>query len=127
MSVGGAGVAAPNIRGIAIGGLGVGGVDVRGIAIAVGSIRVRDGSERARRNEREGRDRPLPGAAQFRGVAVSAFNDIRGAQLGLAIGILNLAHELHGVQVGLINVARNNPSGRRVLPILNWNFGEPSR
>ena len=43
-----------------------------------------------------------------------------GVQRGLAIGIVNFAEELHGAQIGLINIARNNPSGRRVLPVINW-------
>jgi hypothetical protein len=32
---------------------------------------------------------------------------------------VNFAQELHGVQIGLINIARNNSPGTRVLPILN--------
>ena len=39
---------------------------------------------------------------------------------GLAIGIVNFAEELHGAQIGLMNIARNNPSGRQVLPVINW-------
>jgi hypothetical protein len=50
---------------------------------------------------------------------VGAFNQLKGTQRGLAIGIVNYAEELHGVQVGLINIARNNSSGTRVLPVLN--------
>ena len=57
-------------------------------------------------------------------MGVSAFNDIRGSQRGLTIGLVNRAWSLHGVQVGVINIVRNNPKGRRVLPIFNWNFEE---
>lgn len=53
---------------------------------------------------------------EFTGLSVSSFNQIKGAQHGLAIGIMNFAEELHRVQLGLINIARNNPSGARVLP-----------
>jgi hypothetical protein len=45
---------------------------------------------------------------------------MKGVQRGLAIGIVNYAQELHGLQVGLINIARNNSPGTRVLPIANW-------
>lgn len=45
---------------------------------------------------------------------------IGGEQRGLSIGILNYARRLEGVQVGLINIARDNPPGRKVLPVLNW-------
>jgi len=56
------------------------------------------------------------------GVSVSAFNRIRGEQHGLAIGVFNYTPSLHGVQVGLINWAGNNPSGLKLLPILNAHF-----
>jgi hypothetical protein len=56
----------------------------------------------------------------MRGVSVSAFNRIGGVQHGLALGILNIAEDLRGIQIGLINIARSNPRGRRVLPIVNW-------
>jgi hypothetical protein len=57
---------------------------------------------------------------ELHGMSVAAFNEIRGRQRGLTVGLLNIAEELHGVQIGLINIARNNPSGRQVLPIANW-------
>jgi hypothetical protein len=53
---------------------------------------------------------------EFRGGSVSAWNRIQGTQHGLTIGLLNTATELHGVQIGLINVSENG--GRRlVLPV----------
>jgi len=81
-------------------GLGAGGEDVRGLVIAPGYFKVIEGGS-------------------MRGVAVSAFNNIRGTQHGLTIGILNIADELHGLQVGLINIARNKRSFS-VLPIVNY-------
>jgi hypothetical protein len=56
------------------------------------------------------------------GLAVSAFNFIKGTQRGVAIGIVNYAYRLRGLQIGLINIVRDNPAGRNVLPIINWNF-----
>jgi hypothetical protein len=44
---------------------------------------------------------------------------VRALQVGLAIGVVNDATELHGVQLGVINIARNNRGWRRVLPLLN--------
>lgn len=89
-----------DINGIAIGGLGAVGNNIRGAGLSAGMVRVRNG-----------------GALQ--GVAVSAFNNINGRQVGLSIGIYNRARVLSGVQIGLLNVARNNPEWARVLPILN--------
>jgi hypothetical protein len=51
-------------------------------------------------------------------VNISAFNDVRGMQQGLAIGIFNYARTLDGVQVGLLNYA-GNKSRLRLLPLLN--------
>jgi hypothetical protein len=66
---------------------------------------------------------PVTGAGTLRGLGLgfglSAFNRIRGEQRGLAIGILNYTPNLHGVQIGLVNWAGNNPSGLKLLPIVN--------
>ncbi len=94
--LGGIGAAA---SGVAIGGLGVGIGSGRGLVIAPGYFKVdEDGT--------------------FRGLSVSAYNDVRGTQRGVAIGILNIASELHGWQIGLINIARNKGSFS-VLPLMN--------
>jgi hypothetical protein len=53
---------------------------------------------------------------------VSAYNQIRGLQAGVAIGLLNFARRLKGIQIGLLNIARNNPPPFRVLPIINAHF-----
>lgn len=58
----------------------------------------------------------------FHGVGVSAYNEIRGHTTGLTIGLVNYTRTLNGVQVGLVNVVRENPKHRQVLPIANWNF-----
>jgi len=100
LAVGGIGVGAPRLRGVAIGGVGVGTTDGVGLVIAPAYFKVEE-------------------LGTFRGVSVSAFNDIRGEQRGLAIGLLNIAEELHGVQIGLINIARNKES-LGVLPFFNY-------
>ena len=43
------------------------------------------------------------------GVSVSAVNYVDGTQRGLSIGLFNYAETLHGVQLGLLNYAGNNP------------------
>lgn len=101
LAIAGGGVGGPKITGIVITGIGAGTLDFNGGVIAPFYFRIeRDGS--------------------MRGVSVSAFNRLSGVQHGLTIGVLNIAEHLRGVQVGLINIARNNPRGRRVLPIVNW-------
>lgn len=101
LSIAGLGVGAPRVQGIAIGGIGVGGEELHGVMIAGATVRVVD----------EG---------VLRGVAVSSVNFIQGSTRGLTIGLVNYTHRLHGVQLGVINIARDNPSGRRVLPLINW-------
>jgi hypothetical protein len=55
----------------------------------------------------------------LRGVSVAGYNRIKGEQHGLTVGIYNYAKRLHGVQLGLINNARNNRGLLRVLPLVN--------
>jgi hypothetical protein len=57
------------------------------------------------------------------GVAVSAWNNVRGEQRGLTIGIFNYAQTIHGLQLGLLNYVRSNPKGLRLLPVFNTGFG----
>ena len=99
LSVAGIAVGAPRISGVAAA-LAIGGQEVRGVVLAPAWFKIERG--------------------EVRGVSISSFNQIKGVQRGLAIGIVNYAWELQGVQVGLINIARNNPRGRQVLPIANW-------
>jgi hypothetical protein len=80
--------------------LAAGGEDVVGLVLAPAYFEVKPGGTMA-------------------GVSISAVNRIRGAQHGLAIGIVNYTPELHGVQIGLVNWAGNNGKGLKVLPIVN--------
>ena len=64
----------------------------------------------------------LAAGGRLEGVSVSAFNRVLGEQRGLAIGLLNYASRLHGVQIGLVNWADNNPAGLKVLPVANAHF-----
>ncbi len=48
---------------------------------------------------------------------------------GLQVGLVNYAEELHGVQIGLANIAINNPWFSEFpdklatgFPIVNWSF-----
>ena len=105
-----AGIAAgsPKVTGITVAGGAVGGLEIRGIALAVGCVRVMD------------KDKMREGL--MKGLAASACNWIAGEQRGLSIGILNYAEKLEGVQLGLINIAKNNPKGAKVLPLMNAHF-----
>jgi hypothetical protein len=55
---------------------------------------------------------------RFDGGAIAPVSNIRGAQHGLTIGLWNYARELHGAQVGLINIS-DNAGKRRVLPLIS--------
>jgi len=100
LGVGGVGVGVGRLTGLAVAGFGVGGREVVGVALAPAYARITEGG-------------------LLRGVTVAAFNHVQGEQRGLTIGVLNVARELHGVQVGLVNIAWNKPSWR-VLPLVNY-------
>lgn len=104
VAIGGLGAGAEDVRGLALAGFGAGARDVRGALVSLGWNRLEHGT--------------------LRGVSISSFNQMKGAQRGLAIGIVNYAEELHGVQIGLLNIARNNSPGTRVLPLINAHRGE---
>jgi len=56
------------------------------------------------------------------GFSAGAVNYFDEYQVGLSIGIVNIAQRLNGIQLGIINIARNNSSPFRVLPIINAHF-----
>jgi hypothetical protein len=60
----------------------------------------------------------------MKGISVSSFHHFYEKQVGVSIGIINIAEELTGLQIGLLNIAKNNPPLFRVLPILNFHAGE---
>jgi len=52
-------------------------------------------------------------------MSLSAYNRVRGLQRGVTIGIYNSAYVLKGIQVGVLNRAKNNRGIFRILPVLN--------
>ncbi|PSQ75489.1 MAG: hypothetical protein BRD35_08895 [Bacteroidetes bacterium QH_7_62_13] len=90
------------VQGLMVGGAALRAQRLTGLGVTAGYAYVSDG--------------PLQGGS------IAAVNHINGTQRGLTIGLFNYARELHGVQVGLINVARNNSFWRRILPGLNFSF-----
>lgn len=101
--MGGIGAGSPEINGITIAGFGVGGENITGISAAIGTVKI----------ENEG---------LYKGLAISAFNYIKGEQNGVSIGIVNYSHKLTGFQFGLINYVRDNPAWMRILPLVNFHF-----
>ncbi|UPK68544.1 LA_2272 family surface repeat-containing protein [Chitinophaga filiformis] len=57
------------------------------------------------------------------GIAVSIYNRAQ-AHKGLFVGAVNRTSRLKGVQIGLYNVALNNPRGLRRLPFINMHLGK---
>ncbi|MBW3534726.1 MAG: hypothetical protein KY453_05835 [Gemmatimonadetes bacterium] len=100
LTLAGVGVGAPRLTGLTVSGIGAGAEEARGVVVAPAFFRIEEGGS-------------------LSGVSISAFNDIQGRQRGLTIGLLNITEELHGVQVGLLNIAWNKPSWR-VLPLVNY-------
>lgn len=132
------------LRGLAVGGIGVGGLDVDGVAASFGGIggaRL-DGiflaglgtgaSERLRGIAVGG---VLVFARETQGITVGALNGLYVDRIdledflhfnlanrratGLSIGLVNYTAELKGVQIGLLNYAKNNPRWLRLLPLVN--------
>ena len=65
----------------------------------------------------------------FTGLQDAAINVVNQDATGLQLGVVNYAEHLHGIQLGLINVAMNNPWFTECpdklatgFPILNWSF-----
>ncbi|MBK8648599.1 MAG: hypothetical protein IPN16_19055 [Gemmatimonadetes bacterium] len=102
MSIGGLGVGASRIEGVSIGGLGVGGEQLHGLMVAGGTVRVIEGGT-------------------LRGVGVSSFNYIQGDAARAPDRDRELRAEPARGAGGVVNIVRNNPKGRRWLPIVNWN------
>ena len=98
VTIAGIGVGASRIEGFAAASA-VGAEQVRGVVLAPFYFRITN----------DGR----------RGLNVSAFNDVRGMQQGVAIGIFNKARVLDGLQIGLLNYA-GNKSHAKLLPIFNY-------
>ena len=53
------------------------------------------------------------------GLAASAFTYIKGLLNGVSLGVFNYAHEVSGIQIGLLNYVADNPPGLKILPIFN--------
>ncbi len=88
---------ASSVRGLAVAGYRIKSPDVRGFVIPVAWLR----------------------AEALRGVSISAYNRVLASQRGLTIGLVNYARELHGFQLGVLNIAGNNRGVARVLPVMN--------
>jgi hypothetical protein len=152
ITIGGLGVGAgETVNGITIGGLGVGAgeqlkgfvvslvaagsPEVKAIAVApvVGSINMKGliiapaymkvGHTNKSKNE-NGEETREDKEGSFKGVGISAFNQVKGDQKGVTIGAVNYTHTIKGIQIGIINIVKDNPKGLRVLPIFNTRFGK---
>ena len=118
ITIAGVGVGSRKVTGLAIAGA-VGGIDVKGIMIAPGYFRIGD-----KQKHDDGSTEIREGV--MTGLSISAYNHIRGEQRGVALGIVNQATRVKGIQFGLINIVKENPKGLRVLPIFNTKFGKGS-
>jgi hypothetical protein len=113
VSVGATG-AGKDLRGIAVGGLGVGArKSMRGLAV---------GGLVALAERTHGVSFGLLNGVIVDDINLEDFLRIRTVNrhyTGLSLGLVNYSAELNGVQIGLLNYARNNPRWARLLPGLN--------
>jgi hypothetical protein len=113
--VGGVGVGSGGrLKGLSIGGIGVGAPAIDGVALSPGAV----GTLNAHAIVVSGLYFKIEDGGRFDGGALSAVSYIQGAQHGLTIGLFNYARELHGAQIGILNVS-DNDGRRRVLPIFS--------
>lgn len=96
----GAAESASAIRGITAAGYRVRAPNVDGVSGAIGMMRTTD----------------------LRGLSIAGYNEVKGVQLGVTIGVYNSAEVLNGVQIGLLNRAKNNAPSFRWLPLINAHF-----
>ena len=62
-------------------------------------------------------------AHDLTGFSVAGYHRVAGVQRGVTIGLFNDARILNGVQLGVLNIARNNAGVFRSLPVVNAHFG----
>ena len=103
LTLAGIGAGAPKVRGLVMAGWATGGMDLKGAFLAGICVYV-------------------PKDGRISGLAASPFNFIKGSQSGIAIGIVNYAFRVKGVQIGLVNIVRDNPRSLRILPLFNTSF-----
>jgi hypothetical protein len=96
-------VGAPTVEGVVVSGVAAGAKDFTGLAVAPAYFRIEKGG-------------------LMRGVSVSAVNLNKGELQGLSIGLFNFARFLNGIQLGVLNYAKNNPKWLRLLPVMNLHF-----
>ncbi|PSL32194.1 LA_2272 family surface repeat-containing protein [Chitinophaga ginsengisoli] len=60
---------------------------------------------------------------KMNGIAISIYNRAQ-AHNGLVVGAVNKSSRLKGIQIGLYNVALNNPRRLRRLPFINMHLGK---
>jgi len=119
INVGGIGVGAGDLlAGLTVSGLAAGSTEIHGLTIAGGVV----GGQTLTGLQLAGGMVHVIKNGSLRGCAVSPFNYIRGTQIGLSIGIVNYAWSVRGVQIGLVNIVRNNPRGLKILPVFNTSF-----
>jgi hypothetical protein len=112
-------VGSPEVKAIAIAPV-VGSMNMRGLIIAPAYMKV--GYTEKNRNE-DGENREDK-EGSFKGFSFSAFNQVKGHQKGVTLGGVNYTHTIKGIQIGIINIVKENPKGLRVLPIFNTRFGK---
>src|SRR5690606_5067965 len=119
LSAGGV-VGTEGVRGLAVGGFGVVADpgEIRGFALSLGRVdspaQIRGavvGGYRVKAPAVSGLAASvlMNRSTDFSGLGVAGYNEVRGTQRGLVIGIFNTAEVLHGLQIGLLNHAGNNP------------------
>jgi len=61
-------------------------------------------------------------SGEMHGLGIGGVNYSSNLQVGLSIGIVNYTEHLNGVQLGLVNIARNKSKPFQIMPILNLHF-----
>ncbi len=110
----------PEVKAIAVAPV-VGSINMKGLIIAPAYMKVGYTRKNMQADGEETRENE---EGSFKGIGISAFNQIKGSLNGVTIGAVNYTHTIKGIQIGIINIVKENPKGLRVLPIFNMRFGK---
>ena len=57
---------------------------------------------------------------ELTGLCIGTYNQIEGPLVGASIGVVNVAKQLNGFQIGVFNYVEENPWPFKLVPILNY-------
>jgi hypothetical protein len=126
LALGGLGVGAKKFNGIGIAGLSVIGDTLNGLFLSAFGISDWNTEQICLINGLTFGTIIGANTKKMNGLSLSVFTNVIDTLNGVSVSLMNRTKELHGVQLGLWNVAENNKIFKK-MPILNFNFRKKAR